>query len=72
MSLEEDIQKGNSSSTKWKYTGLRMGREGGFEVEGVVSHCFQIHNSHKVTALSYNKKYLRNQEPGERDADPLE
>lgn len=69
MSLEEDIQKGNNSSTKWKYTGFRMGVVGR---GGVVSHCFQIHNSHKVTALGYNKKYLRNQEPGERDADPLE
>jgi len=28
MSLEEDIQKGNSSSTKWKYTGLRIGARG--------------------------------------------
>jgi len=28
MSLEEDIQKGNSSSTKWKYTGLRTGGVG--------------------------------------------
>jgi hypothetical protein len=34
MSLEEDIQKGNNSSTEWKYTGFRMGgvgRGGGCE-----------------------------------------